>query len=126
MGALRIDGTDQPATDTFTPVGVASLETIHATLDVRNHPSLVALHGLAGVSTVGDVVLLDNPSLRGLGGLDGLRTADSLLALRNPRLTDVSALYGLQSVGDVCLEVPGDPAEPDALLAALGTSAVCP
>jgi len=126
VGSLRIDGTDQPTTDPFQLVGAPALEVVHQTLDIRNHATLTHLTGLEALHTTGNLLVLDNPMLVSLDGLDGLRAADTLIALRNPRLQDVSALYGLQAVGDVCLDVPGDPTEPDALLAALGTTEVCP
>ncbi len=126
VGALHVDGTDQLASDPFTFAGVPSLTTIHGTLDLRNHPSVVDLAGLESVTSIEDLYILDNPTLQALDGLEGLRSADDLIVLRNAHLADISALNGLTSFGDVCIEAPDNPDEPAGLLDALGTVETCP
>ena len=126
VGALRIDGTGVPNTLPFTLDGLDRLTHVHGTLDVRDHPGLVDLSGLDAIETVHDLLVLDNPALTSLDGLDQLREADDIVVLRNNLLDDVSALYGLTGFDNVCVEAPGNPSEPGDLLAALGTSEVCP
>ncbi len=126
VGALRIDGSDQPVSEPFSLMGAPQLHTIHGSLDLRSHPTVRDFSGLSALSTVQDLLVLDNPRLLALDGLGGLRQVEDVFVLRNPRLANVSALAALESFGDLCLEVPDNPAEPDALLDLLGTTAQCP
>jgi hypothetical protein len=91
--------------------GLDGVESVGATLVLRVLAKLETLDGLGGLRSVGELVIWDNASLRSLAGLSALETVDGTLEIkRNPMLpqSEIDAFMARVEVrGDIIIEGNG-------------------